>query len=271
MANNSSLSKRAALRLQQEQDERVKRNKRIAFAGVGLVVLVAIVVLAIVIVQAVGKAGSSKVTENQLTPPNATKNLGILMDGKKPSADKPHVVIWEDFQCPACKIFEDAYGSSIVSLLEQNKITVEIRMTHFLDDRSANKSSTRAAIAASAADEVGKFRQFHTVVFANQPQEGVGYTDAQLRDEFPKKAGIEGEDLKRFQELYDTMAFKDFVNASDDKFKSDKIPSTPTYLVAGAKLEFQDDTGKSLIQPTPDDFLRAVTEAWEKGGKSNDF
>ncbi len=109
MANNSSLSKRAALRQQQEQHERGQRNKRILFAGFGLALVVGIVIVGIVVFQSV-TAGRG-VTQAQLTPPNSTSEHGILFDGKQPSADKPHLVIWEDFQCPACKAREAAYGS----------------------------------------------------------------------------------------------------------------------------------------------------------------
>lgn len=279
MANNSSLSKRAALRQQQEMDERSKRTKRIIGAGLGLLVVVAVVVLAIVIYQAIVAAGrGSSITENQLTPPNATANYGILMNGAAPTDDVPHLVVWEDFQCPACKSREAAYGPVVEQLAAEGSITVEIRTAYFLDgqkidgSRVEDGSSKRAAIAAAAADAVGKYREYHKVVYDNQPTEGVGYKDAQLREDFAAQAGIEGDDLTKFQELYDTWAYNDFVEAADAKFGTDGIGSTPTYLVSGQTLEFYDQTSQQvLIQPTTDDFLRAVTEAWEAGGKSNDF
>ncbi|NHB85776.1 thioredoxin domain-containing protein [Tessaracoccus sp. HDW20] len=271
MANNSTLSKRAALRQQQEQDERSKRNKRLVFAGVGLAVAVLIVVLAIVIVQAV-TAGRG-VTADQQTPPNATAQYGILLDGTEPSADKPHLVVWEDFQCPACAAREAAYGPVVGQLLDDGKITVEIRTAYFLDGskldgtRVEDGDSKRAAIAAAAADSVGKYRAYHDTVYRNQPTEGVGYTNEQLRDAFATEAGITGDDLTTFQKLFDERAFDTFVRNADKQFQDDGIRSTPTYLVSGQQLQFADEAGNALIQPTADDFLRAVTEAWEKGGK----
>ena len=272
MANNSTLSKRAALRQQQEHDERSQRNKRIAFAGVGLAVLVLVVVLGIVIVQAV-TAGRG-VTAEQQTPPNATGSYGILLDGKEPSADTPHLVIWEDFQCPACASREEAYGPAVTQLLDEGKITVEIRTAYFLDGtlldgtRVEDGDSKRAAIAAAAADSVGKYREYHEVVFRNQPTEGVGYTNEVLRDTFAAEAGIEGDDLTTFQKLFDERAFDTFVRAADKKFQDDGLRGTPTYLVSGEQLQFVDDSNNVIIQPTADDVLRAITEAWEKGGKS---
>lgn len=276
MANNSTLSKRAALRQQQEMDERTKRNKRIVGAGLGLLVVVAVVVLAIVILQAMAAASrAGDVAENQLTPPNATDSYGILLNGTEPSASVPHLVIWEDFQCPACKSREATYGPAVSQLLDEGKITVEIRTAYFLDGSMLNGArvedgdSKRAANAAAAADEVGHYREYHKTVYDNQPTEGVGFTDKQLREDFAKAAGIEGDDLTRFQELYDTWSFKTFVENADDKFESEQIGSTPTYQVSGETLKFFDEsTQQVLIQPTPEDMLTAITAAWEAGGKT---
>ncbi|SHI53968.1 Protein-disulfide isomerase [Tessaracoccus bendigoensis DSM 12906] len=274
MANNSSLSKRAALRQQQEQEERGKRNKRIAFAGIGLAAVVVVVVLAIVVIQAV-TAGRG-VTADQATPPNATSSYGILMDGKQPSEDKPHLVIWQDFQCPACAARETTYGPITEQLVAEDKITVEVRSVYFLDGQKIDGSrvedgdSKRAAIAAAAADEVGKFREYHDTVFRNQPTEGVGYTKEQLRDQFAQEAGIEGDDLTKFQKLYDERAYDQFVRDTQGRFDDDKITGTPTYLVSGQQLQFADESNNVLIQPTVDDMLRAITEAWEAGGKQID-
>lgn len=273
MSNNSNLSKRAALRQQQEQDDRSKRNKRVAFAGIGLAAVVVLIVIGFVAVSAFSKAQG--VTADQLTPPNATAKKGILMDGKKPSANVPHLVIWEDYQCPACKAREEAFGGITEKLVADGKITVEVRSAYFLDGKKLDQtriedgSSKRAAIAAAAADSVGMYRQYHDVVYQNQPTEGVGFTADQLRDQFAKEAGITGDDLTKFQKEYDERAYDQFVRDSQGEFDADGITGTPTYLVSGQKLEFATQT-EVLIQPTEQDLLRAITEAWEKGGKKND-
>lgn len=268
MANNSNLSKRAALRQQQEMEERTKRNKRVLFAGIGLVAAVVVVVLAIVIGQSITKGRG--VAEEQLTPPNATSSYGILLNGTQPEESQPHLVIWQDYQCPACKSYEEAYGPVVEQLADEGKITAEYRTAYFLDGAASYGPSRMAAIAAAAADEVGKYREYHDTIFANQPTEGVGYPNSQLRNDFAAEAGIEGDDLTRFQELFDTRAFSEFTQNAGDKFATDNIGSTPTYLVSGQKLQFADDSGTMLIAPTADDLLNAITEAWEVGGKQID-
>ncbi|MHA6511337.1 DsbA family protein [Tessaracoccus sp. Z1128] len=270
MANNSSLSKRAALRQQQELEERNKRTRRILTVGAVLVAVTVVAVLAIVIVQALGR--TTTVAEEQLTPPNATDSLGILLAAKAPQEGTPHLVVWEDFQCPACAAREESYGPVIEQLVADGEITAEIRTAFFLDAGLRNDSSKRAALAAAAADEVGAFDAFHRVVYANHPAtEGTGFTEQQLRVDFPALAGIEGEDLTRYQQLYDTRAYNDFTDEANQKFNDDRIGATPTFLVSGQVLEFYDSESKSvLIQPTADSMMEAIGAAYEAGGQQTD-
>lgn len=275
MANNSSLSKRAALRQQQELEERNKRTKRIVVAGIALLAALALVVVGIVVYQAIQK--STSITKDQQTPPNASQAQGIYMNGKKPVDGVPHVIIWEDFQCPACKAREAAYGPIQEKLVDDGKITLEIRAAHFLDglnisgERITNGDSHRAAIAAAAADAVGKYREYHRVLYEHSKEGSGAFPDSALADEFPKLAGIEGDDLKKFQELYRTRAFFDWTDKADVKFMDDEIGSTPTYLVSGQRLQFADESGQQvLIQPTEEDLMRAINEAWEAGGKKHE-
>ncbi|MCC2592584.1 DsbA family protein [Tessaracoccus sp. OS52] len=261
MANNSGLSKRAALKQQQELEERRKRNSRILGFSLGGIGLVVVVIVAIVIFQTIGQSGSR--SENQIAPPNATEGYGIelVSQDAEPAADAPHVVLYEDFQCPACKAREEAYGPAFNQLIDQGEITLEIRFATFLEINHGNDASTRAAQAAAAADSVGKFREYHSYVYSQQGVNTAGYSDQQLRVDFPAAVGIEGEDLTKFQELYDTEAFADFVENSNEMFNTEGIGSTPTYLVGDKRLEFFDTTTEEiLIQPTPDDVLRAIKE-----------
>ena len=255
MANNSNLSKRAALRRQQELEERQARQKRMMGIGIGVLAVIALVIVAIVVTQAIGKSG------NVATPPNATKDNGIqlLSQATQPTGEVPHLVIYEDYQCPGCKVREEQYGDVITQLLDEGKITVEIRTAYFLDkvnQQDNARSSSRAALAAAAADAVGKYREFHKVVFANQPQEGIGYTEQQLRVDFPAQAGITGEDLTKYQQLYDEKTYANFAEKSYKAMSDNGITETPTFTVDGKKLEFFDASGQQLlIEPTADSLM----------------
>ena len=270
MANSSGLSRRAALRQQQELEDRRKRTNRVIGIGLGIVALAVVAILAVVVLQTLAKSGNSTAgpstgqTADQQTPPNATESFGINITSKgtPAAADAPHLVIYEDFQCPACANMYESYGTALYQLVDEGKITLEYRIATFLESRLGNTSSTDASMAAMAADAVGKFREYHGVVYTNQPQEGLGYTTQQLRVDFPAKTGITGDDLKKFQELYDTRAFADFVKNAGEQFYKNNIGGTPTYMVGSKQLQFYDQATKTvLIQNTPDDLLRAINEA----------
>lgn len=256
MANNSNLSKRAALRQAQEMEERSQRNKRIMGFGLGLAALVVVVVLAIVIIQAVGNR--TTVAEEQLTPPNASDGFGIPLAGKTPSEGTPHLIVWEDYQCPACANVEATFGPSIAQLVDSGDLTVEFRTASFLDRGREDGPSFRAAVAAAAAAEVGFFDQFHQAAFE---QQNTGYTDQVLRNDIPAAAGITGDDLTRYLELYNSRSYKDFAAGAATKFETDGIQATPAYIVSGKRLDM------GVVEPSPDGLLQAVTQAWEAGGK----
>ena len=102
MANNSNLSKRVALRQQQELEARRKRNARMLGVGLGVLALVVVVVIAVVIANAIG---SKAPAAEQLTPPNATEGHGIAIKSKntQPAGDVPNVVVYEDYQAPPAR------------------------------------------------------------------------------------------------------------------------------------------------------------------------
>lgn len=261
MANNSNLSRRAALRQQQELEARRKRNSKMIGVGLGALALVVAVVVAIAVFQSLNKPQSA-----QGTPPNATEGYGITIasKGTQPSGSVPHVVLYEDYQCPACKVRESQYGKAMLQLVDEGKVTLEIRTAYFLNQAnkiSNPRSSERAALAAAAADAVGKYREYHEVVYQNQPaNEGDGYTDQQLRVDFAAQAGITGDDLTNFQRLYDEKTYADFAEKAYKAMSDNNVQSTPAYRINDKDLEFQDpNSGSVLITPNnPASLLAAI-------------
>lgn len=253
---HDNLSKRAQLRAQQDSNDiSARRTKRIVVSGIVLAVVAAVVVLAIVISQAMNRPQASS---EQLTPPNATAGGGIAWSGMQSTDDVPHLVIWGDYQCSACAYYESAFGDIITGLVADGSITAEARQATFLDGTTAMGPSLRSAIAAAAADEVGAYDAYHAAIFANQ---GTGLTDPVLRNDLPEQIGLTGDDLTRFQELYDGAAFRDFATSASEQFTTSGVGSTPTYLVGDTQLEFFDADGNPLIDATPENVLAAIHAA----------
>lgn len=194
------------------------------------------------------------------TPPNGTEDYGILRSATgEISQDVPHVVLYTDFQCPACAARTENYGPAIDQLVAEGKITVEVRFATFMENNLGNDSSTRAAQASAAADAVGKFPELYSVIFANQSESGAGYTEQQLRETFPAEAGLVGDDLATYQQLIDADAFSEFVWMSNEVFFDSPAAAVPTFFVGDEVLEFYDQsTSEVLIEPTPESLFGAI-------------
>ncbi|NLE98207.1 MAG: thioredoxin domain-containing protein [Propionibacterium sp.] len=206
------------------------------------------------------EAADSGVADLQ-APPNSTDEGGILVDGVVPSADVPHVIIYQDYSCPPCKFRHDDFAPVLAELVEEGEITVEYRTAHFLDARDgATGGSIRAAVAAATADTVGRFADYQAAIYENQ---GSDYPPALLRDEIPQELGIEGDDLAAFQQAYDEGTYLDFAFVAHETFLNSGANSTPTYVVNDMRLLFGDtDTNEVFIENTPESFLDAVTKAF---------
>lgn len=215
MSQNSS--RREAMRAQQQAEEAAARRRKIVGIVAGVLV---IAIIAAVVIWAVNRdKGSEEATGPQAKPPSANMKTGAYtVYPKKAKKNAPVVTVFEDPQCPSCKDLETSnLGHAIQALASSGDIELRWQILTFLDDNLRNDSSSRAARAIAAADMVGKLAPYHNTVYANQPEEeGTGYTDEQLRDDFAAQAGIKGEDLATFQKYYDNNTTKEFAEKAAD-------------------------------------------------------
>jgi protein-disulfide isomerase len=189
---------------------------------------------------------------DQFPRPAGTNEAGGVVVGTGPV----EVAIWEDFQCPACKLFEDSTGETITELIDGDDINAVYYPLSFLDANLGNDSSTRAANASGCAADAGKFKAFHDIVYANQPEvEGTGYTDEQLKD-FGAQAGIEGDAKATFDACVDDLKYSEWVRLVGKSGRDAGITSTPTVQVDGEELPREDYTP---------DGLKAAVEAAAQG------
>ena len=160
------------------------------------------------------------------------------------------VEIHDDYQCPWCERAEQIYGDALSSLSQSGEIDLRIHIRTLVGDQIIhNDSSERAGIAALCANTVGHFWDYHATIFANQPEEGVGYTDDQLRTDFASQAGITGTDLTAFQTCYDTKATSDLLTAMEQEGTAAGINGTPSFFVNGQKVSFDLQANSSTVQP----------------------
>lgn len=264
--SQSKQSRREALHAQQAAEARAARRKKVIGVVAGVVVVVVAVVAVVIGVTHRGSGSSDTAAAGtQVTPPTGNKDTGIYeVNPTKAKKGAPTLTVYEDYQCPICKQTEDTYGSSIRSLANSGDIKLEYRTLTFLDTNMRNDSSYKAAMAAADADVVGKLEAYHDVVYKNQPeQEGTGYTDQQLRGDFPKQAGITGANLTKFQKLYDDKATSDFVKnaASKGLAEGQKLTNnnfgTPFFTVDGKQYT----DWQKITSPTPQTLLASIQKA----------
>jgi protein-disulfide isomerase len=223
-------------------EKRRERIVRIVGAVTVLVVVVGIIGVAVI---AKNSQSSGSATSTATVDPDAPLPSGVLPTADTraygvpygtASTDAPILEIWEDFQCPACGAVEEANGAGIAELAESGAVQLVWRPTTFLDRNIGNDASERAVAAWGCAIDAGKSREYHDLVYANQPEtEGTGWTDDQLVG-FAGEVGIEGADLDTFTQCFADRTYLSWSANSTDIFYSDSIPGTPFALLNGAEL-----------------------------------
>jgi len=238
-AQRSKASER--VKAMQAQEAAAARRRRALTVGVVVVVAIAAVVGIAIAVQ----SSRDDTTANVTRPPGITSDNGVLR-GKD---DAPvHVVVYEDFQCPVCKAYEDNVGSALTSYIDDGTVQMEYRPIAFLDRASTTDYSSRAlATAACALDDGGPkvFNKLHELLFANQPKENTaGLTD----DALAKLAGEAGADQDAVAACQSKGTYDGWVKDATDQASQDGINGTPTYFVDGDQVAFtQDEDPKTTL------------------------
>ncbi|MBC7631786.1 thioredoxin domain-containing protein [Aeromicrobium sp.] len=237
------------MRKEREKADRKQRN----------VITIAIVAVVIVLIGVGGYAIKSTSDKNStvsevIQPANSTKDYSVLYSTKAvtgTAATNPvTVTAYEDFQCPACRSFEEQSGAFLADLVDKGEVTMEYRPISFLDDSSnGNKYSSRSGSAAMCVLDKGgikTYKKMHDILYANQPKEGTnGLPDTSLLD-FAKQAGVTGIDACIKSEKYVPWLDK-ATQASRDA----KVSATPTILV----------NGKTVASPTVANLQKAIAAA----------
>ena len=232
-------SKRAAAQQRLAAKRAAEAAARAAARGrqrtvVGAVVAAVLLVVAVVVVIAVQTSRTST-SASAAVPPNTVDGGTVVVVG---SADAPVTVdLYEDFQCPNCKAFEDAAGSTLAQLVAAGTVQVHHHGMAFLDTHANDNYSTRALNAAAVvvgAAGTDAFQTFSDLLFANQPDEsGSGLTDDQLIA-YAAQAGAGGAEVE--QQIRD-LHYGDWVTTVTDQASKNGVTGTPTVLVDGTTLD----------------------------------
>lgn len=217
---------------------------RIVVATVVAVLAIAAIVGGVVVADQNRRAEVSKGGSSLPTGASAM-GAGLVANPSAP-ANVPTLDIWADFQCPACKQFEDAFGNQVNEMAQNNEIRLRVHMLSFLDKNLGNDSSNRSANAGFCAADQDAFLPFFRGIYAIQPaQEGRGYTDAQLK-QVAQASGINGAGIDRWQKCYDAREHNQYVESVQTQSAKDGVNSTPTVKLDGKLLQLQGLTPQSF-------------------------
>ena len=177
------------------------------FIGIGAVSLI------ILLVGVFALSGDSK-------PVEVSRDKLVKEDSQVLGDKDAKVVIVEfsDFQCPACraahpivKRITSEYGKKILFVYRHFPLI------------AAHQYALKAAEAAEAAGEQGKFWEYHDILFENQEN---------LKTEDLKRYAQDLElDIRKFEEALNSGKFKDKVTSDMDDGENLGVSSTPTFFI----------------------------------------
>ncbi|MEV8536456.1 thioredoxin domain-containing protein [Streptomyces sp. NPDC051211] len=258
---NRDAKRSARERLQAERDRQKTRDKRrrtilVASAVAGVLGLAAVVG---VIAANTGKDGGKSTAGPVVAPSGATGKDALAIQTGKDEA-KSTLTVWEDFRCPACKSFEDAYRSVIHELEAKGQLKVEYHLVTLIDNNMGGSGSLKAANAAACSQDAGLFPAYHDLLFVNQPQEtdDAYGNNAKLLE---LAAKVEGLDTPGFRSCVEEGTHNSWVAKSYEAFRGGKFRGTPTVLLDGKDI-FADQANPLTPQK-----LKEKVEAAAKAAK----
>jgi len=142
------------------------------------------------------------------------------------------IIVFEDFQCPFCKLFTDDRAPLVVAdFVETGIASIEFHHMAFL-----GPESIAAAAASECANDQNRFRDYHDLLFLRQgDRENAGaFSTGNLKD-FARELQAESTDfdLDEFDQCVDSGRNRSFVEEATDEAGTLGVNSTPTLWING--------------------------------------
>ncbi|MFV0406753.1 MAG: DsbA family protein [Propioniciclava sp.] len=143
----------------------------------------------------------------------------------KGAVDAPVVMTeWADYRCPYCSVWAEETLPKLQPLIDDGTLRIEFRdLTLFGED------SVRAAVAARAAGEQGRYWEFQAALFAALPNQGQPDVGEDLLIDIATQIGV--PDLEAFKTDLRSEELQKQVMADTQEGQGLGITSTPTFLI----------------------------------------
>jgi protein-disulfide isomerase len=248
---------RAKAKSLREQQQKGDKRKRV-FIQLGIAISV------IVAVGAVAFTIFSASTASTAVPTNATYNDGVKVGAglkvftptftpTSPTGEEPiEIIIYVDYQCPICAIFELPNSQQIKNWVDTGAATVQMHALSFLDGRgSPNAFSSRAANAAVCLSEYSpdNFFDYNTRLFQAQPTEGAPGPENSDLISFAEEVGA--TNMNQVSSCINNKEFGNWIKDATEQALTEPIPGTeiqisgtPSVFVNGEQYTW--NTGEEL-------------------------
>ncbi|MEU6095531.1 thioredoxin domain-containing protein [Streptomyces sp. NPDC047079] len=225
---------RERLAVERQKQRAADRRRRALIVGASVVCVLGLATVVGLLAANAGKSGKSGAAGPAVAPSGATGKDSLAIPVGRDSA-KSTLTVWEDFRCPACQSFETAYRPTLHQLADAGKLKVEYHLVTLIDGNTGGTGSHRAANAAACAQDAGKFRDYHDVLYDNQPSETQdSFSDNAKLIELAGK--VPGLDTPAFQKCVKDGTHDSWVAKSNEAFQSGGFRGTPTVLLDGKNL-----------------------------------
>jgi protein-disulfide isomerase len=201
------------------QRDRKRRQSWIWLGAIGVVAVVLVVALVLL---------NNASTQASGAPPAASDLPTELISGStKGNAAAPvEVVIFSDFECPACKNFVESIEKQLdESYIKTGKILYDYK--HYPLPQH-NPAAKYAANAAECAADQGRFWDMHAYLFQ---EGGTALPNNLTQGRLKSMAAALGLDTGKFNDCLSREQFGDIVNADINEARQLRVNSTPSVFV----------------------------------------
>lgn len=233
---SSKARDRAAAAYAAEQ-AKARRKKQLLIGGIVLVVIGAAIGIGIAVQNHTNSVNSSA-ANGPLVLPSGTVDSGLAIPYGADQNAKTTLTIYEDFRCPYCKQAESMFNAIYSAKAQAGKILVKYHIVNLIDQADGGTGSITAGNSAACAQNVGnaKFKAYHDILFANQPDESDdAFSSNATLLTYAKQ--VPGLDSASFESCLDSGRYQPWVKKNYTALQTAEggSVSTPDYLINGTR------------------------------------
>lgn len=238
-SNKRSEARKRAAAAYAEEQAKARRKKQYLIGGLVLLVIAAAVGIGIAVQSHVSQSSSSA-ANGPLVYPSGAVDSGLAIPFGSNENAKVTLTIYEDFRCPYCKQAESMFNSIYTAQAEAGKIKVRFHIVNLIDQNDGGTGSIQSGNAAACAQNVGnaKFKAYHDVLYANQPDESDdAFSSNATLIGYAKQ--VSGLDSSSFESCVNSGKYQPWVkkNYSALSTAENGSVSTPDYLINSTRYE----------------------------------